>query len=140
MFASGKWAFVVMIDGAAVGFLEFDNSKSAKFGDRYGIYMMADFPVPHTTYRRLSKLLVMLAVSGETRQALERLQEYRMTSLRTTAFTDKPISMKYRGVLEVAKRGEKNGQRFINYEGKFNSKTWRETLREWLKKYGSQES
>lgn len=142
LFASGKWAFAVMVDGLAVGFLEFgtDGNSAMQMGDRTAMYMMADFPVPHTAYRRLSKLMVMLAVSGQTRQALERLREYRLTSLHTTAFTDKPVSMKYRGVLEVAKRGEKDGQKFLNYEGKFNGKTWRETLQEWLTKHGSQTS
>ena len=141
LFASGKWAFAAMVDGVVVGFLEFDDSKSAKWGHVTAMYMMADFPVPHTAYRRLSKLMVMLAVSGETRQALERLRQYRLTSLHTTAFTDKPVSMKYRGVLEVAKRGQtESGQKFLNYDGKFNDKTWQETLQEWLTKHGSQTS
>lgn len=136
LFASGKWAFAVVIDGKVVGFLEFgtDPSSAIQLQDMTAMYMMADFPIPHTPYKRLSKLIVMLAVSGETRHVLERLRQYRLASVTTTAFTDKPVSMKYRGVFELAKRGEKDGKRFLNYRAEYNTLTWQETLQAWMKK------
>ncbi len=42
------------------------------------------------------------------------LREY--TGVYTTAFTDKPVSMKYRGVFELAKRGKG----FLNYAAAFD--------------------
>lgn len=142
LFASGKWAFTVVIDGQVVGFLEFgtDGNSAMQLHDRTAMYMMADFPIPHTPYKRLSKLIVMLAVSGETRHVLERLRQYRLASVTTTAFTDRPISMKYRGVFELAKRGEKDGKRFLNYRAEYNTLTWQETLQAWMKKYVSPNS
>jgi hypothetical protein len=133
-FGSGDWAFAVMIDGKAAGFLEYALEKCV---DK--LYVMADFAVSGTRYARLSKLIVMLMIAGETRKALERVAMVRKHSVITTAFTDRAVSMKYRGVLELVKRGEtRNGQKFLNYAGEFNAKTWQETLREWLTKHGSQ--
>lgn len=133
-FASGLWAFAVLIDGCGVGFLEFARSKY-QHGEAY---MMADFAVPGTRYKRLSKLMVMLARAGETRKALERVIQTRTRSFSTTAFTSRPVSMKYRGVLNLVKRGEDDkGQKFLNYEAEFNMLTWQETLQEWLSKHSS---
>lgn len=134
-FGAGMWAFAIMLDAKAVGFLEYTRDK---YGAPGWVYAMADFSVPGTRYARLSKLMVMLMIAGETRRLLERLSEVRKHSVTTTAFTNRPVSMKYRGVLELTKRGQTpDGQKFLNYEGKFNAKTWRETLQEWLTKHGS---
>lgn len=47
--------------------------------------------------------------------------------------------MKYRGVLKLHNRGETaDGQKFLNYVGKFNQKSWKEVLTEWLRKHGEQ--
>lgn len=132
--AQGMWGFVVYVGTDVVGCLEFARDKFVV--DE--VYMMADFAVSGTRYKKLSKLMVMLAVSGQTRRLLERLREYRVKNLYTTAFTDKPVSMKYRGVLQLAKRGQsKTGQKVLNYEGKFNELSWQETYSQWLTKHGS---
>lgn len=91
-FSLGMWGFCFFIDGVAIGFVEFN---PAKYGTPDGVYMMADFPVPGTKYKRLSRLIVMLAVSGEMRKTLERIKETRVRTLYTTAFTDRPVSMKW---------------------------------------------
>lgn len=70
-----------------VGFVEF--ALSLIPGPIDLIYMQADFPVSGTHYARLSKLLPMLAMSGETRKLLERWRERRIRTVRTTAFTDR---------------------------------------------------
>ena len=136
LFASGKWPFAVLVDGVAVGFLEFALNKYRVDG----IYAMADFAVAGTRYDRLSKLIVMLMVAGETRRCIERVAMTRLRVIATTAFTDRPVSMKYRGVLKLVKRGESaGGQKFLQYESAFNDKTWRETMTEWLTKHGLQQ-
>jgi hypothetical protein len=133
-FASGHWAFAVAIDGKVVGFLEYQRGK---FGPNE-VYTMADFAVPHTPYTRLSKLIVMLMIAGETRKLLERCNEGRLRSLSTTAFTARPVSMKYRGILTLDKRGQtEDGKPFLNYSANFNDATWKETLAAWLTKHGS---
>lgn len=137
-FAAGMWAFAVLIDGKAAGFLEYTRDK---YGAPGWLYAMADFAVPGTRYTRLSKLIVMLMLAGETRRLVERRAEVRKHSVATTAFTDRPVSMKYRGVLELVKRGEtQDGQKFLNYAGTFNTLTWQETLQAWLTKHGSASS
>jgi hypothetical protein len=132
---AGMWGFAVLIDGVAVGFLEFGlNRKGERRPD--WTYLMSDFAVSGTRYRRLSKLVLMLSVCGQTRKLLERLSENRETGVLTTAFTDKPVSMKYRGVYELDKRGEtKNGHKFLNYSSRFNDDTWQEVLEKWLTSY-----
>ena len=133
----GMWAFAVMVDGLVAGFLEFDRDRYG--GD--GLYMMADFAVPHTKYQRLSKLMVMLAISGETRRAVERLSVRRQANVKTTAFTDRPVSMKYRGPMKLKARGTTDdGENFLQYQADFNDASWQDTLGLWLKRNGSAQS
>lgn len=136
--ARGMWAFAVVLQQQVVGFFEF---KKNKFRDQAVVYLNADFPVSGTHESRLSKLMVMLACSGETRTALERACERRLTGLVTTAFTDKPVSMKYRGVLTLHARGTaKDGRHFLQYHGRFTDATWQETYAQWWTKHASQPS
>lgn len=132
--SQGTWGFAAYIDGQLIGCCEF---KLDKFGGA-GVYMISDFCVPHTIYKRLSKLMVMLAVSAETRRLLERSAERRLPKVSTTAFTHRPVSMKYRGAMKLVKRGETDdGQKFLNYETEFTSLSWAETLQQWHKKHAS---
>lgn len=131
----GKWAFAVWANNVVIGFIEFEMPLGNKPGE---LYLSIDLCV-NTPYARLSKLIVMLALSKETRRMMEVALESRMSVLRTTAFTDKPASMKYRGILALTKRGQTgDGRKFLNYRGQFNDKSWRTTLIEWLDKYGDE--
>lgn len=137
-FSQGMWAFAVVVDGWVVGFLEF---SKAQFGGADGVYMLADFAIPGTRYKRLSKLVVMLSKSGETRRWLERAQCQRTRSLMTTAFTERPVSMKYRGILKLQKRGQTDsGEQFLNYGAVFDNLTWQEVYNQWWTKHGSKTS
>lgn len=135
--ASGTWAFAVLADSRIIGFLEFASSNAS--GDPDALYMMSDFCVPGTRYRRLSKLIVMLARSRDVQQRLRRLKQYPATRFYTTAFTDKPVSMKYRGVMKLLKRGKRpdTGQKFLNYGAEFTDASLQEVYLQWLKKHGS---
>jgi len=134
VYAPGKWAFVISLGGVIVGFLEF----AVQHFTKDVLYMQADFAPAGSAYPRLSKLVIMLAIAGETRRTIERLYECRVRGIYTTAFTDRPVSMKYRGVLTLQKRGATDeGQKFLNYGAMFNTLTWKETLALWLTKHGS---
>ena len=136
-FCACTWAYAVVIDDLVAGFLEFDRDKWPGTGPR-SAYLPADFAVPHTRYPRLSKLMVMLATSADTQRVLERVMLERVGGVFTTAFTDKPVSMKYRGILTLVKRGHAaDGQKFLNYQGDFTPLTWKETLAQWLTKHAS---
>lgn len=135
----GGWAFAVYVNGWVIGFFEFAARMAYMAPD--DLYIQADFPVTGTGYKRLSKLIIMLVVSGETRMMMERIRERRIRTLISTAFTPRPVSMKYRGVMKLVKRGEtKDGQKFLNYKQDFNDLTWKETLHRWMNKYGSVQS
>jgi len=60
LFSAGLWAFAIMVDGVAVGFLELNKGKYQV----NEIYINSDFAVSSTRYKRLSKLVVMLAICG----------------------------------------------------------------------------
>lgn len=99
---------------------------------------MSDFCVPGTRYKRLSKLVLMIVKSGETCRMMQKVKQLRLRYVGTTAFTDKPVSMKYRGVFKLAKRGETlEGQKYINYEAEFDALSWQEVLKEWWTRHGS---
>lgn len=118
------------------------------------VYMLSDFPVSTSRYAKLSKLIVMAAISREAQLLTWRYGHRRYQSLATTAFTKRPVSMKYRGVLRLLKRDQKNvlgedwakgidpndsyyAQQYqLQYGAPFSGKTLAQVLAEWKKRYG----
>ena len=100
--------------------------------------LLADFCVPGTRYARLSKLIVMLACCGQSRRLVERMDELHVYHVDTRVFTDRPVSMKYRGVMRLDRRGVNAvGQKSLVYTQEFDDSTWKETYLRWLTKHGS---
>lgn len=131
-FRDGGWNYLVFVDGRLFGFCIVSLSK---YGDA-GMYVMSDFVVPMPKSNRLSKLMLLLMQSVEFRDMCQDLILSRVPTLYTTAFTDKPVSMKYRGLWELAKRGEdKDGKKFLNYQTATGLHTGREALSKWLTRY-----
>jgi hypothetical protein len=128
--APPAWAWVVKVDGAVAGAF---GMTQPRFGERDGVYMLSDFgvgnPSPHP---RVSKLVVMMALSEEVRTQIERARMLPTRTVTTTAFTRKPVSMKYRGLLEVKKRGDG----FLNYEGEFSGQRAQIQFRLWWQRFG----
>lgn len=85
-------------------------AASFNVADRPGswcdLYMMTDLAIEPTPHARLSKLVLAAILSTEAHRYLENQRGRRVRTLGTTAFTDKPVSMKYRGLFELAKRGD----------------------------------
>lgn len=130
------FAVAVLVDGAVIGCFGYMASEWR----RDQAYLLSDFAVGPTDYPRLSKLVAMAAVSSEAQLLCERALSRRIRSLSTTAFSDRPVSMKYRGVLDCTKRtetpdGEHRYQ--LQYEGAFGRWTLAEALAEWKRKHGS---
>ncbi|MDX3100475.1 putative antirestriction adenine methyltransferase [Nonomuraea angiospora] len=118
------------------------------------VYMLSDFPVSTSRYAKLSKLVVMAALSKEAQLLAWRHGHRRYQSIATTAFTQRPVSMKYRGVLRLLKREENKAlqeewsagisptdsyyaQRFeLQYGGPFSGKPLADVLAEWKRRYG----
>lgn len=133
----GLWAYAVWAGQEVIGFVEFFFRKSLA-ADLTRVYLLSDFVVPGTRYPRLSKLMPMLALSADTRRCLERKRELRLGRVSTTVFTDKAVSMKYRGLMELEKRGQTpDGHKYLNYAAPFTALSWQETYNQWLTTHGS---
>jgi hypothetical protein len=123
-----RWA-VFVDDKLAGGFIY----TMSQMGDPSSIYLLCDFATHRD--RKLSKLIAMLAACQETVRKYERARLVRVKSLFTTAFTDKPVSMKYRGIWELA--GRKAG--FLNYISEVRRVPSSDIYQEWFKRFARSE-
>jgi len=118
--------FGVLAGGRLFGALAYSSPNAGLSAGWCDSYMMTDLavksPVP-----RLSKLVVAAALSTEVRAALEEKQACRVETVGTTAFTDRPVSMKYRGVMDLYSR--KPGM--LNYVGRAGRWTLAEAFAWW---------
>jgi len=128
---SGGPCYLVFAGDRLFGFLIFQ-AYSQKGGPSNEIYMLSDFVVPSTRHKRLAKLLLMVTRCTDMKTILSEYTVRDYKAILTTAFTDAPVSMKYRGVYELAKRGEG----FLNYRAEFTETTFKEVVSLWTKKYG----
>ncbi len=91
-------------------------------------YLLTDLAVRPTVYRHLAKLIVAAACTKEAQVVLEQAFNRRVAKFGTTAFTAKAVSMKYRGLMAVANRGEGK----VNYEALAGRWTLAEAFAWWL--------
>jgi hypothetical protein len=100
----------VMVDDKLVGVYAFAAGPTMAQWDTHidtpTMYLLSDFPVAPTDYDRLAKLVLIAALSRESKLLAERLVRKRVRSLVTTAFSKNPVSMKYRGLFKVLNRKE----------------------------------
>lgn len=102
-----------------------------QFGDKLRqIYILSDFSLSRR--RKLSKLIAMLATSKQVIDYINKKYFINIERVLTTAFTKKPVSMKYRGIFRLD--AKKDG--FLNYSSEVRDKTLDEIYGEWFKKYG----
>jgi hypothetical protein len=93
-----QMAYVVMVGGKMVGaFAVMPNGET-------GVYMMCDFAISGTKHKRLSKLVVAASLSKETQHLLQQYLGRAVPYVFTTAFSDRPQSMKYRGLMQLRER------------------------------------
>jgi len=102
--------YAVLSSGRLVGAFSFALPRGPLPCD---LYLLTDFAVRPSPHRRLSKLILACAVSREVKDDLEQWLCGRIKTIGTTAFTDRPISMKYRGLFDVHSRSEGK----VNYLG-----------------------
>jgi hypothetical protein len=133
-----NYPHAVTVDGKVVGVIAFAYFTAA---DR--IALLADFAVSPHDYPRLSKLVVMAALSKEAQRICERAWARRVREVQTAVFTNKPASMKYRGLMKIREReelGEGDAFRFkITYQGQAGQWTLTEALETWKSKWGQKE-
>lgn len=136
--ATPEACFAVTVDGRLVGAFAHSRGENSIAGvEPPYLYGMSDFPVSGTDYKRLSKLIVMASVSREAQEFYQMKYGTRIVSSVTTAFSTRPASMKYRGILKlVTSQKDKNGRYVLNYAGRFGEWTLDEALAEWKKRNG----
>ncbi len=128
-------AYGFLVDGVLVGTWAIsrpDAMKAIASGDisPYA-YLISDFPVGDGSVRRLSALVLRAALSHEAQLLAERVLHRRVRGLVTTAFTSKPVSMKYRGLFRLLSRKEEGGKYVLNYGARMGEWTLQEGLETW---------
>lgn len=109
------------------------------------IYLLTDFPVAPTAYKRLSKLIVMAATSREAARVVERLVNRRFYTIGTHAFTKRQSSMKYRGILDLVHRSDRPPDTdgtpnfALAYGGPFGARPLADLYIEWFDRYSTDE-
>jgi len=124
--ADGEVPLVAAVDGKVFGFLIYSRMQGG--GD---VYLLADFVVNSGRYRRLAKLLLLVTQTREVRRLLEEKFLLEIPKCRTMVFTDKPVSMKYRGLYQLARRDPGK----LVYETDMGILNLNEVVPLWLKKF-----
>lgn len=103
-------AIGVMVDKKLVGVYAISSSPNLVMSGKTGlekhldmpmIYLLSDFPVNTTSYKRLAKLVLYAALSKESKLICERVTKRKVKSVSTTAFSKNQVSMKYRGIFDL---------------------------------------
>ena len=144
--AGASRCYLVMQDGHVLGGFGMDpqgNAAGRSFTAEWcDIYAMCDFGVEPTATAKLSKLVVMMMLSKEVMDDWQQFKGRKVEYLGSTAFSQHPESMKYRGIMQLFKRietppGKGNaGEKYrLNYRAKMGQWTVKEGFARWLKKY-----
>jgi len=122
-------AALVLVDGKVAGAFGI-SAERFKFN---GAYLLSDFAVSRSG--RLSKLVLYAALSREGQLLIQGVLNRRIRRLLTTAFSDHPVSMKYRGLFDlVSRKTTEDGRYQLNYEAPTGRWTLQEGFQTWLTK------
>jgi hypothetical protein len=122
----GDFAIGFLADKKLFGFATF--SKSLGTQDVFELMcLLSDFVVP-SSVDRLSKLLLYLLRSADVSKLLRRHYAFDYKGLQTSVYTDKPVSMKYRGIFQ--KQGSNENNKLV-YTAKFTNLSIKECYKKW---------
>lgn len=130
----------VLVDGQLVGVFAYRLSYQTPGVSPDTMYMLTDFAVAPTDYNRLAKLVLYAARSREAQLIAERMARRRMRFVFTTAFSQHPVSMKYRSIFDLHSRKETpegDHAYMLNYVAPFGTWTLAEGYAEWHRKHGA---
>ncbi|XDD52513.1 hypothetical protein AB3N59_20405 (plasmid) [Leptospira sp. WS92.C1] len=113
-----------LVDGKVFGFAGFKKFMS----NMDSMFVSSDFVVK-SGERRLSKLLIMLLLSKEVKHLLRSHYLHAYRGVKTSVYTEHPVSMKYRGVYELTER--KKGK--LVYSQEFTNAFIGEIFKTWFK-------
>ena len=126
----GHLNFLVFVDRKLAGGFIYTR---AKHDPTRTLYLLSDFSVSRE--RRVSKLVAMMATSKLTVAIAVRKLLIAVQQIVTTAFTDKPISMKYRGIYDLTGRGPGH----LQYASAVRRQSPQDIYREWYERHASEE-
>lgn len=129
--AAASVSFGILVGDELIGAIGM--SRSSFLGGWTDAYMMSDFCIRPSIYKRLAKLVLVAALSTEMKEILEQALTMEVDTIGTTVFTQKQVSMKYRGMFTIYSK--KDGA--INYIAKAGRWSLKEGF-EWWKKNHSQ--
>lgn len=143
---NGNYAydFMFFVDGKLFGFAVIDiggtKNLSKDIRVHNSFYLLSDFSVAVDKDKRLSKLVLLTLQSREFYEVLRDRVFRDAKYLSTSAFSDKPVSMKYRGVFDLHSRKENtalnaDGKFMLNYVTTFAKHSLQEALSKWIEKY-----
>ncbi|MCL1988116.1 MAG: hypothetical protein FWG64_09140 [Firmicutes bacterium] len=156
-------SYGVTVDNKLIGVFAFSASPTLSNWETHiqtpTMYLLSDFPIAPSKYKRLSKLVLYAALSKESQLLAENLTRKRVCSLVTTAFSKNPVSMKYRGLFKLLNKSKLDGTRLLdgqasstnmseiyynsgyklNYGQKMGEWTLAEGLAEWKLKHAKTE-
>lgn len=129
-----NYPLAVMVDDKMIGAICYGMRKEDD------LMLTTDLAVAPHDYPKLSKLVVMAAMSKEAQRINERGWACRIRTLQTAVFSNNPSSMKYRSLFAISKREElkdDEAHRFkLTYVANAGQWTLDEALDEWKKKWG----
>ncbi|MBU4356864.1 MAG: hypothetical protein KJ822_16230 [Proteobacteria bacterium] len=117
--------FIVAVDGKVCGFLIYSLTMGRE------IYLLADFAIDSCKYKRLAKLVLLTTQTREVQQAIEEKFLLELPKCTTMVFTDRPVSMKYRGLYKLIRKDPGK----LVYETEMGVLKLNEVIPLWLKKY-----
>lgn len=108
-FAGGAVNLLVYIDDMLAGGIIYRNDHGA-LTDKLGVFLLSDFST--TREGRIAKLIARVATSKEAVGQAERHYVQRFHYVSTAVFSDNPVSMKYRGTMDLMNRKETGAGKF----------------------------
>lgn len=99
---SAPFCYLWFVDDYVFGACMFDFIKVIKYGTD-AVTMKSDFVID-SPIAKISKLLIMGILSTEFKTELDIRYKNDVNTISTSVFTDKPVSMKYRGVFDLDDR------------------------------------
>lgn len=137
--STGALNWLVFVDGMLAGGFIYEYSSGPggcadpRIKNYNSCYLLSDFSCSQK--RRLSKLICMLAAGQEQLRAVDLKRVQRTEFVFTTAFTDKPISMKYHRGTGYKLISRKPG--YLNYACEIKRQSNQDIYRTWFRKHWS---
>lgn len=131
--------FLITIDSLVAGVVVVDSGQS--FGSSYA-RIISDVGCTATRYPRLAKLILASILTDEFLTRVNDAFIYPHEGFTTIAYSDAKVSMKYRGMFELAERkqGQPGGKAYelVYRTKKMRAKTIKAAYQQWWQKYSNE--